>query len=562
MKKNVQCLLPLITLLLLSLFNAGCTGTPASSTESTPPIATPSIGYAATLRVTDTYVPIPTEETKVVSIWIDPEIRYFPFLENLAIPDAYLVENKAESNFWIEIEKESNKPTEIIYEDFFVLAVPFVNQTKNVSYENLKKTWMQNSQSQKQILWIYPEDEINFEKIFEGKPGSQVISSIEKPDQCEDDNCWKLINFNHIDPEWRVVTVDDQSPLNSDFDASQYKLIFRVYLNQNENQTEEMTLPIIMERQTNFDPDLLTSVLMTGTTAMVRNTAAQIEQMGADFPSKNLKWLFDTINITHVSNEVSFYSDCPPAIPVRKEMRFCSDPGYIEVLKRMGVDVVELTGNHLLDWGPDAFLETLTIYEENGIQTYGGGRTIEEAEKPLVIEHNGNKIAFLGCNLPGPENNWVSDDRPGSLACHLDELAETISTLREDGINPIFTFQHNEFNTFRATQQMRDDFWQMANAGAVIVSGSQAHYPQGIDFVNSSFIHYGLGNFLFDQMYTYWGMATIDVHYFYENLYINTHQYPIINEKFGQPRLMNEEEAALLLDKIYASSFYYLAENP
>lgn len=562
MKKNVQCLLPLITLLLLSLFNAGCTGTPASSTESTPLIATLSIGYAATLRVTDTYVPIPTEGTKVVSIWIDPEIRYHPYLENLAIPDAYLGENKAESNFWIEIEKESNKPTEIIYEDFFVLAVPFVNQTKNVSYENLKKTWMQNSQSQKQILWIYPEDEINFEKIFEGKPGSQVISSIEKPDQCEDDNCWKLINFNHIDPEWRVVTIDNQSPLNSDFDASQYKLIFRVYLNQNENQTEEMSLPIIMERQTNFDPDLLTSVLMTGTTAMVRNTAAQIEQMGADFPSKNLKWLFDTINITHVSNEVSFYSDCPPAIPVRKEMRFCSDPGYIEVLKRMGVDVVELTGNHLLDWGPDAFLETLTIYEENRIQTYGGGRTIEEAEKPLVIEHNGNKIAFLGCNLPGPENNWVSDDRPGSLACHLDELAETISTLREEGINPIFTFQHNEFNTFRATQQMRDDFWQVANAGAVIVSGSQAHYPQGIDFVNSSFIHYGLGNFLFDQMYTYWGMATIDVHYFYENLYINTHQYPIINEKFGQPRLMNEEEAALLLDKIYASSFYYLAENP
>jgi len=187
MKKNVQCLLPLITLLLLSLFNAGCTGTPASSTESTPPIATPSIGYAATLRVTDTNVPIPTEKTKDASIWIDPEIRYHPYLENLAIPDSYLGENKAESNFWIEIEKESNKPTEIIYEDFFVLAVPFVNQTKNVSYENLKKTWMQNSQSQKQILWIYPEDEINFEKIFEGKPGSQVISSIEKPDQCEDD---------------------------------------------------------------------------------------------------------------------------------------------------------------------------------------------------------------------------------------------------------------------------------------------------------------------------------------------------------------------------------------
>ncbi len=562
MKKIKQCLLPLTTLLLLSLFNAGCAGTSGSSIVPTPPIATPSIGNEPIKQITNTNVPILTEESKEVLIWIDPEIRYFPYLEYLNIPNAYLVENKGSSNFWIEYKKNNNEEAKIIYEEFFVLAVPFINQTNNVNYENLEKTWMQDSQSREQVLWINPEDKIIFEKIFDGKPGNQVISSIEKPDQCEVDNCWKLINYNKIDPEWRVIKIDDQSPLTPDFNSSKYRLIFRIYLNRNEIQTEEMSLPFLIERQTNFDPDLLTSVLMTGTTAMVRNTAAQIEQNGVDFPLKNLRWLFDTINITHVSNEVSFYSDCPTAIPVRKEMRFCSDPGYIEVLKLMGVDVVELTGNHLLDWGPDAFLETLTIYEVNGIQTYGGGKTIEEAEKPLVMEHNGNKIAFLGCNLPGPENNWVSDDRPGSLACHLDELAETISSLRKQGINPIFTFQHNEFNTFRATQQMRDDFWQMANAGAVIVSGSQAHYPQGVDFVNSSFIHYGLGNFLFDQMYTYWGMATIDVHYFYGNQYINTHQYAIINENFGQPRLMNDDEAALLLDKIYASSFYYLAENP
>jgi poly-gamma-glutamate synthesis protein (capsule biosynthesis protein) len=228
----------------------------------------------------------------------------------------------------------------------------------------------------------------------------------------------------------------------------------------------------------------------------------------------------------------------------------------------MGVDVVELTGNHLLDWGPEAFLETLSVYEENGLETYGGGRTIEDAEKPLVIEHNGNRIAFLGCNLPGPENNWVSDDRPGSLPCDLDKLQNTIIELSQRGINPIFTFQHNEFNTFRATQNMREDFWKMAKAGAVIVSGSQAHYPQGIDFIDSSFIHYGLGNFLFDQMYSYWAMATLDVHYFYNNQYINTHQFPIINENFGQPRLMNEEEAELLFEKIYSNSFYYQVENP
>lgn len=524
-------------------------------------ISTPEIG-SKELTTIRTPVPSSTVDSKKITIWIDPEINKHTNLDYLDIPDTFIVDKKEKANFWIETQAFKSEESRIIFEEFYVLSVPFINQTKNVNFEDIEKIWSDNNQNQDIILWILPEDEDDLRRIFKSKPGNQVDSSSEKPDVCGTYNCWRVVNFLHSDPEWRIVSIEGQSPLSSNFEGETYQLAFRIYLNANTSLKNENQLPFLIEPQSNFDQSLLSTVLMTGTTALVRNTAYQIEQFGFDFPINNLEVLFDSVDIIHVSNEVPFYSKCPTAVPVRKEMRFCSDPGYIETLKLMGVDVVELTGNHLLDWGPEAFFETLAVYEENGIETYGGGRTIEDAEKPLVIEHNGNKIAFLGCNLPGPENNWVSDERPGSLPCDLDKLQKTISDLNEQGINPIFTFQHNEFNTFRATQSMRDDFWKMAKAGAVIVSGSQAHYPQGIDFVNSSFIHYGLGNFLFDQMYTYWGMATVDVHYFYNNRYINTHQYPIINENFGQPRLMNEEEADLLFEKIYANSFYYQAENP
>ncbi len=562
MKIFKPCLLTLTSLLILSLLNSGCTEKKVLPIILHTQTVTPLIDDRPNLEVTQVNEYVPSTESEVKTIWIDPKISGHPFLQSLNILPSSQAEKKESSYERIETQPQVTGESTIIYEDYFVLTVPFINQTNNVEFEKLEKIWAQDTENNEQILWIYPADEKPLERIFNGKPGNQVVSFNEKPNVCEVNNCWHLVNFQKTDPEWRIIATDEQSPLNPNFDSSEYRLVDRLYLNNIGDPPNEMESPFFVEKETNFDPTLLTSVLMTGTTALVRNTASQIEQFGLDFPLKNMRWLFDSIDIIHISNEVPFYSQCPPAIPIRKEMRFCSNPGYIEVLNLMGVDVVELTGNHLLDWGPEAFLETLSIYEENGIQTYGGGRTIVEAEKPIIIEHNGNKIAFLGCNLPGPENNWVSDDRPGSLACNLDELAETISTLREQGINPIFTFQHNEFNTFRATQQMREDFWQMANAGAVIVSGSQAHYPQGIDFVNSTFIHYGLGNFLFDQMYTYWGMATIDVHYFYENRYLNTHQYPIINENFGQPRLMNAEETKLLLDKIYSNSFYYLAENP
>lgn len=562
MKKIKLSSLDFTTLFLLILFATSCTEKPASDIKQFSETTSPTFDNSANLQTTKTILPTATLVPKDITIWVDPEIENHFYFKNLELPVAIPVEKKEKANYWIETKQGDFGESAMLYEEFFVLTVPFINQTKSIGYEELKNIWMQDSQKHENILWIYPQDEKTLKNIFNESPGNQVIVSIDKPDDCGIDHCWHLLNYQNADPEWRIIGIDDQSLLNTDFDPEKYQLVFRIYLNQNENLINGEVLSFSIEKKTNFDPKLLTSVLMTGTTALVRNIAAQIEQYGVDFPLQNLRWLFDSTDIIHVSNEVSFYSKCPPAIPVRKEMRFCSDPGYIELLKLMGVDVVELTGNHLLDWGPDAFLETLAIYEKNGIQTYGGGRTIEEAGKPLILEHNGNKIAFLGCNLPGPENNWVSDDRPGSLACDLDQLAETVASLKNQGINPIFTFQHNEFNTFRATQQMRADFWKMADAGAVIVSGSQAHYPQGIDFVNSTFIHYGLGNFLFDQMYTYWGMATIDVHYFYGNRYINTHQYPIINENYGQPRLMNEEEANLLFDKIYSNSFYYLAENP
>ncbi|MBE0685447.1 MAG: CapA family protein [Anaerolineaceae bacterium] len=512
--------------------------------------------------MTATPEPSPTNESKKNSIWVEKDIRNHSYLDNLEFPDTFVVEDKEDANYWIETQSNSIEESRIIFEEIYILTVPFINQTKNVIFDDLEKIWSDNIQNLDLILWIQPEAEDELQTLFNSEPGNQVYSSVERPESCEINNCWRVMNFSYSDPEWRIVSIEDQSPLTSNFDSNYYRLAYRIYINSKTRFENENEFPFLIEPKSNFDQSLLTSVLMTGTTALVRNTAYQIEQFGVEFPIRNLRDLFDSIDIIHVSNEVPFYSQCPPAVPVRKEMRFCSDPGYIETLKLMGVDVVELTGNHLLDWGPEAFLETLTIYEENGIKTYGGGRTKEDAEEPLIFEHNGNKIAFLGCNLPGPENNWVANDRPGSLPCDLDELQETIIELSEQEINPIFTFQHNEFNTFRATQMMREDFWEMAKAGAVIVSGSQAHYPQGIDFVNSTFIHYGLGNFLFDQMYTYWGMATIDVHYFYNNRYINTYQYPIINENYGQPRLMNEEETELLLEKIYSNSFYYQAEHP
>jgi poly-gamma-glutamate synthesis protein (capsule biosynthesis protein) len=136
-------------------------------------------------------------------------------------------------------------------------------------------------------------------------------------------------------------------------------------------------------------------------------------------------------------------------------------------------------------------------------------------------------------------------------------LTDQIRDLRDQGILPIVTFQDHEFEDFDPVKLVKNDFWAAAEAGAVIVSGSQAHFPQGIDLVNGAFVHYGLGNLYFDQMATWLRKATIDFHYFYDGRYINSSIVPIINENSGQPRLMDSEEANRFLATIYQHSFYY-----
>ena len=102
---------------------------------------------------------------------------------------------------------------------------------------------------------------------------------------------------------------------------------------------------------------------------------------------------------------------------------------------------------------------------------------------------------------------------------------------------------------------VREDFIAMENAGAIIVSGSQAHSPQGFEFVNNSFIHYGLGNLFFDQMASInTRREFIDRHVFYNGKYINTQVITSFLEDYARPRLMSMDERREFLEEIFKFS--------
>ena len=222
--------------------------------------------------------------------------------------------------------------------------------------------------------------------------------------------------------------------------------------------------------------------------------------------------------------------------------------------------VIYVLRYHVMDWGPEALLYTLEQYRQNDWSYYGGGENLAEATQPIRIEHNGNKLAFLGCNKAGPRYAWATLDSPGAAPCDMEGFFEEVQDLRTEGYLPIFTFQWQEKSYTQPDQIIA--FKKTIEAGAVIVNGSQAHQPQMFEFYGEGFIHYGLGNLFFDQMQSLeHRQEFLDRHVFYDGQHISTELLTAMLENYAQPRPMKVEERALLLERIFTASGLRAPEN-
>ncbi len=379
---------------------------------------------------------------------------------------------------------------------------------------------------------------------------------------------WAIVPFDSVVPRWKVLTVDGQSPIRKDFDESKYPLALSFALTSTGPNISSYTLPA-----SNRDASKLTTLIMSGTSSLVREIAYQMEVKGLDYPAQDIGDTLRQADLLHISNEVSFDPSCPPPNP-EKNRFYCSDPRYMQLLDDVGVKIVELTGNHILDNGARSFLYTLDLYKQHHMSYFGGGANLEDASKPLLIDSNGNRLAFLGCNAGEPPEPFATAFSPGANPCDYAFLKSQIKQLLGQGYLPIVTFQYKEGYSPQVMPWQEYDFRQVAAAGAVIVSGSQSHVPMKMEFYNGTFIHYGLGNLFFGQMgnqppgpglplqpaerYEF-----LDRHVFYDGRYINTELLTAMLEDYARPRPMTpDERAAFLTDYFGYSGWLPLVPTP
>ncbi len=121
---------------------------------------------------------------------------------------------------------------------------------------------------------------------------------------------WSIVPFQQLDPSEKVLTLDGQSALSPGLAA--YPLTQALTLGGSQRYVAAQALAQIgLLPRTNRDVSKMSVVVMTGSTALTRATAYQMEQTGITLPARDITPFLADANIVHTSNEVAFRRRLP-----------------------------------------------------------------------------------------------------------------------------------------------------------------------------------------------------------------------------------------------------------
>ena len=189
-----------------------------------------------------------------------------------------------------------------------------------------------------------------------------------------------------------------------------------------------------------------------------------------------------------------------------------------------------------------------------GILNVGDGITLEQARKPVVVERNGVRFAFLAYDDIADYYHATADSA-GAAPMDPATVREDIAAARQVA-DVVIVIPHwgIEYTTPPSDRQ-REFARAAAAAGADLVIGNHPHWVQAHEQIGKTFVAYALGNFVFDQD---WSLETqqgalLDVT-FTGTTVTATKYTPIHIYDQYQPRLAPPDEAAAIMQRVDAAT--------
>lgn len=212
--------------------------------------------------------------------------------------------------------------------------------------------------------------------------------------------------------------------------------------------------------------------------------------------------VFQEADVSVVNLETAVTDGGTPA--PAKQFVFRAPATAFTALKEAGIDVATVANNHGMDYGTEGLLDTLENAEAADFPIIGAGRDIAEAYEPEFFEVKGNTLAIIGATDVLDDHlipEWTAGEgKPGLASTKGEMITHAIDAVEKASAeaDAVIVFLHWGLEGDHCPLPHAPDLAkQLIDAGATAVVGGHAHVVSPGGYMGSSYVHYGLGNFVF-----------------------------------------------------------------
>jgi poly-gamma-glutamate synthesis protein (capsule biosynthesis protein) len=229
------------------------------------------------------------------------------------------------------------------------------------------------------------------------------------------------------------------------------------------------------------------------------------------------------------------------AIVPNAKLAMRAPPALAGALRDAGFGIMSFAGNHCLDWGFEAFDDTLRHMDEAGIALCGAGADLEAALRPAVREVAGLRVAVVAASSILPEGyaagrgrrgcapmrahtiyEQIEHDQPGTPArvrtfadrADLAALLDAIARARREADIVLLSLHWGIHMVKGSLADYQKEVAHAAiEAGADAIFGHHPHIMKGVEIHRGRPIFYSLGNFAIEQPHV-WDPAIVETESF------------------------------------------------
>ena len=160
-------------------------------------------------------------------------------------------------NSSVQVPTSTSTPQPVFVHDsvnrVYALVAPFPTITDGITFEELKRAWVEGiapSPFDGHPLLMTEATRTGFRDLW-GEPASAAVLTMSAGQLLDtawsDMPSWAIVPFEELEPKWKVLTIDGQSPIRKNFDLASYPLAVNLILqSQSEAEPSACHRPIMI----------------------------------------------------------------------------------------------------------------------------------------------------------------------------------------------------------------------------------------------------------------------------------------------------------------------------